>query len=66
MSRLTDISESDIKLIDNAMSKCSTYFTGHDNAPAVGDPYPTIDEVEADLSQIKSYLSDLQGTRKRT
>lgn len=66
LSRLTDISESDIKLIDNAMSKCSTYFTGHDNAPAVGDPYPTIDEVEADLSQIKSYLSDLQGTRKRT
>lgn len=66
LSRLTDISESDIQLIDNAMSKCSAYFTGHDNAPAVGDPCPTIDEVEADLSQIKLYLSDLQGSRKRT
>lgn len=66
LSRLIDISESDIQLIDNAMSKCSAYFTGHDNAPAVGAPCPTIDEVEADLSQIKSYLSDLQVLRKRT
>lgn len=66
LSRLVDISEDDISKIDNAMGKCSTYFTGHDSAPAVGDPYPTIEEIEGDLKNIKDFLDELQGSRKRT
>lgn len=66
LSRLVDISDDDTAKVDNAMRKCSTYFTGHDSAPAVGDPYPTIEEIEDDLKDIKSYLDELQGSRKRT
>lgn len=67
LRRLTDITDTDISTIDDAMTKCSTYFTGHDSAPAVGDPYPTIDEIEGDLTNITEYLKELQGNqRKRT
>ncbi|HHR6028509.1 TPA: AAA family ATPase [Providencia alcalifaciens] len=66
LSRLVDISGEDTAKVDNAMGKCSTYFTGHDSAPAVGDPYPTIEEIEDDLKNIKDFLDELQGSRKRT
>lgn len=66
LKRLVDLTEDDIKRIDAGMSKCSTYFRGHDSAPNVGDPYPTIDEVEADLSAIDDFNTELQTKRKRS
>ncbi|WP_447874238.1 AAA family ATPase [Serratia fonticola] len=66
LSRLVDISDDDIAKVDNAMGKCSTYFTGHDSAPAAGDPYPIIEEIEEDLKNVKDFLDELQGSRKRT
>lgn len=65
LSRLVDISDDDTSKVDNAMRKCSTYFTGHDSAPAVGDPYPVIEEIATDLKIIKDFLNELQGVRKR-
>lgn len=65
LKRLSDITEKDFKRIDAGMTKCSIYFRGHDNAPGVGDPYPTIDEVEADLTEIDGFNKELQIDRKR-
>jgi len=65
LSKLTDITEDDIKLVNNAMSKCSTCFTGHDSATPMGDPFPTYDEVESDFKEISVFLEQLQGKRKR-
>jgi len=66
LRRLTDITDADIAKVDMAMTKCSTYFTGHDSAPAMGDPNPTIEEIVADLKQLSDYLNELQGkVRKR-
>ncbi len=66
LKRLVDLTEDDIKRIDAGMSKCSTYFRGHDSAPNIGDPYPTIDDVEADLSAIDDFNTELQTKRKRS
>jgi energy-coupling factor transporter ATP-binding protein EcfA2 len=66
LKRLTDITDADITRIDDAMSKCSTYFTGHDSAPAIGDPHPTIEEVEKDLATLDSFNIELQTKRKRS
>lgn len=66
LKRLVDLTEDDFKRIDAGMSKCSTYFRGHDSAPSIGDPYPTIDEVEADLSAIDNFNTELQTKRKRS
>ncbi|MGF2252679.1 AAA family ATPase [Yersinia ruckeri] len=67
LARLIDICQNDIDIINSAMSKCSTYFRGHDSAPAVGDPYPTITEVEQDLNALYMFLTELEAKpRKRT
>ncbi len=66
LKRLLDLSKEDLERIDSGMSKCSTYFRGHDSAPAVGDPYPTIDEVAADLTAIDEFNTELQTKRKRS
>lgn len=66
LKRLLDLTEEDLKRIDAGMSKCSTYFRGHDSAPSVGDPYPTMDEVEEDLSAIDDFNTELQTERKRS
>ncbi|ESM74412.1 TPA: AAA family ATPase [Klebsiella variicola] len=66
LARLTDISHDDLDKIDRGMSKCSTYFRGHDSAPAVGDPYPTIAEIEHDLIAFELFLAELEAPpRKR-
>ncbi len=66
LSRLVDITDADIARIDKAMTKCSTHFTGHDSAAGVGAPYPTIDEISADLEEINLFFEELQKTRKRS
>lgn len=65
LKRLDDITEGDLKLIETAMAKCSTYFRGHDSANAVGDAYPTIDEIEQDIKTISEFNIELTQNRKR-
>lgn len=66
LARLIDISQDDIDRIDCGMSKCSTYFRGHDSATAIGDPYPTIAEIEQDLEAVNIFLDELEKPpRKR-
>lgn len=66
LTRLTDICQDDLDKINRGMSKCSTYFRGHDSAPAVGDPYPTIAEIEQDLDAFYIFLTELEASpRKR-
>ena len=66
LKRLIDITPDDISKVDNAMSKCGTYFTGHDSAPAIGDPYPAIEEIEQDLAVIEAFTNELQTKRQRS
>jgi hypothetical protein len=66
LSKLVDITEEDIHCVNNAMTKCSKYLTGHDSAPGIRDPYPTIDEIVGDLEEITQFLEQLQGPRKRS
>ncbi len=65
LSRLIDLKEEDFKRIDDGMAKCSTYFRGHDSAPAAGDPYPTIYEIVEDITALEAFNNELQTTRKR-
>lgn len=63
---IDDISQSDFDRVEQGMSKCSTYFRGHDSAPAVGDPYPTMQEIEEDLACLSDFNDELQNKRKRS
>jgi len=66
LKRLLDLSQDDLNIIDAGMKKCSTYFRGHDSAPAIGDPYPTIEEVAEDLADLDEFNTELQTNRKRS
>lgn len=63
---IDDISQSDFDRVEQGMSRCSTYFRGHDSAPAVGDPYPTMQEIEDDLACLSGFNDELQNERKRS
>tara|TARA_R110001592_G_scaffold313943_1_gene589491 strand:+ start:516 stop:3101 length:2586 start_codon:yes stop_codon:yes gene_type:complete len=63
---IDDISQSDFDRVEQGMSRCSTYFRGHDSAPAVGDPYPTMQEIEDDLAGLSGFNDELQNERKRS
>jgi energy-coupling factor transporter ATP-binding protein EcfA2 len=66
LKKLVDLTNNDFIKIESAMSKCSAYFRGHDSAPAIGDPYPTILEIEEDLRMITEFNDELQNIRNRS
>jgi hypothetical protein len=59
---LTDISDGDIRLIDREMTKCSTYFGGHDEAAAINEDPPGPDEVRSDIKSLEDWVA---GMRRR-
>ncbi|MGZ8261473.1 MAG: hypothetical protein ACXWTU_00755, partial [Methylotenera sp.] len=61
---LIDIEQSDVDLITNAMSKCSSHFEGHDNADELGVDIPDVDEVDKDLQELANYFTSLKKRRQ--
>ena len=66
LSRISDITESDYKVVSQAMSKCSTWLTGHDRPIAVSEPMPSLDEVDEDILTLEEYINELVKERKRS
>ena len=62
---LTDITDSDITTVDDAMTKCSTYMRGHDDAPAINESVPGLPELEDDLAHFETWVQ-LMRKRKRS
>lgn len=61
---LADNTEQDVKTITEAVSKCSTYFEGHNRAQALGVPdIPEIDELENDINELREYFKQLKTRR---
>lgn len=53
-----EVTDEDYRRIDRGMTRCSE-FTGHDRAGPVDRPYPSPDELEADLEELRDYRSEL-------
>jgi recombinational DNA repair ATPase RecF len=64
LRHLHDITPDDIALINDAMTKCSTFLDGHDSASEIGVDTPSIQEVEEDLTALDEYVKAL--TKRRT
>lgn len=58
-----DINQSDFDTIQQAMSKCSTYFTGHDDASALGSIIIEPEEITADLDAFDAYYKGFSKRR---
>lgn len=63
LSKLTDISDSDVELVTREMSRCSDFV--HDEAGAVYGDVPDPDVVEADINRLDNWLKDLRKNRGR-
>ena len=59
---LADITQADCWAVTSAMTKCSRWLRGHDDAPAARADIPEPDEVEGDIDALDAFLA---GIRKR-
>ena len=60
LRHLTDISDDDIRLINQEMSKCSTYFGGHDESAAINEEAPSPDEIKDDIATLEDWVSQMR------
>ncbi|MEZ8794574.1 AAA family ATPase [Vibrio splendidus] len=58
-----EITDNDVKVINEAMSKCSTFFQGHDRARELGIDFPMYAEVEADVLALDDFFKQLKKRR---
>jgi len=63
LSKIVDLTDDDYKIVDINMSKCSTYFTGHDTAGTLIEEMPDSDEFLADLTILEDYIKTIRKRR---
>lgn len=65
LSKIIDLTDDDYKLVDANMSRCSTYFTGHDTAGTLIEEIPNSDEFLADLKILEEYKKEIEKRRRK-
>jgi energy-coupling factor transporter ATP-binding protein EcfA2 len=63
IAAIADISPEDCKAVETAMSKCSTWLRGHDQAAAARAPVPGPTELKADIEALESWVKAINKRR---
>lgn len=63
LSKVIDLTIDDFKKVDVNMSKCSTYFLGHDSAGALIEDMPKADEFLADIQILEEFAKEIRKRR---
>ena len=61
---LEDITRDDCKAVDSAMTKCSRWLRGHDDAPAARAEVPEPAELKDDIERLDEFLSAIRKRRR--
>jgi len=61
---LADITEEDCRTLDAAMTKCSRWLPGHDEAAAARAPVPGADMLKADIEQLEGWIDAINRRRR--
>jgi ABC-type multidrug transport system ATPase subunit len=64
VSILADISSDDCKIVETAMTKCSTWLIGHDQAAAARAPVPNAAALKSDIEALESWVAAIRKRRK--
>ena len=64
VASLADITEDDCRVVTSAMTKCSRWLRGHDDAPAVRAEVPGPAELREDIEKLDKFLGDIRRRRK--
>lgn len=65
ISQIADISAEDCKVVETAMTKCSTWLPGHDKAAAARAPVPPPPDLKADIKLLEDWVADIRRRRKK-
>ena len=60
---LEDITRDDCRAVESAMTKCSRWLRGHDEAPAARAPVPDPPELETDIDKLAGFLAAIRKRR---
>lgn len=61
---IADITKDDCSMIDAAMTKCSKWLPGHDQAPAAHAPVPEPAELKVDIEALDGWVSSIRKRRE--
>lgn len=64
IKNLADITDEDCNVFYEAMTKCSRWLPGHDNAPAENFPVPDSSELKTDISTLENWVKNILTRRK--
>ena len=64
IKKISDISNNDCKTVDIAMTKCSKWLPGHDQAPAAKEDIPEPNELKTDIESLENWISEIRKRRK--
>lgn len=63
LKSLLKITAEDVNTVEAAMTKCSRLTEAHDDPNVTPDACPTIDEFEADVNALKSWVKEVRNRR---
>ena len=63
VASLADITREDCKAVSSAMTKCSRWLRGHDDAPAARAEVPEPAELRKDIDKLDKFLVDIRKRR---
>ena len=64
VSLISDITEEDCKAVATAMTKCSKWLLGHDQAAAAPAGIPEPASLRADIDALEDWLTAIRNRRK--
>jgi energy-coupling factor transporter ATP-binding protein EcfA2 len=64
IEQLADITIEDCKALDSAMTKCSKWLPGHDQAPAARQDIPAPDELKTDIEALDTWVATIRKRRQ--
>lgn len=63
LAKLSDISDADCQTVDGAMTKCSRWLPGHDQAAAARAPVPGAAELKQDIEALDAWVKSVRARR---
>ena len=64
LAPLADIKEEDCKTVETAMTKCSMWLPGHDQAAAARAPVPGAVELKKDIDALETWVKGIYDRRR--
>ena len=64
IEKIADITPNDCRTVDTAITKCSKWLPGHDQAPAAKQDIPEPDEIITDIAALENWVATIRLRRK--